>query len=63
MKKARKKIPNQGAQHSLMDRTRATVGLLNSHRGASKEMEMYAFMSLFHPELSHEKKRKICRAE
>lgn len=44
----------------LMQRTRAAVCYLNTKRD-SAELEMYAFLSLFHPEIDEPTKREIAR--
>lgn len=48
----------------LMERTRATVALVNgTGRGSRDDLGMYAFLSLFHPEMSDAKKRELSRKE
>lgn len=50
-------------QPDLMDRTRAAVCFVNAGGGTGGDMdtEMYAFLSLFHPEMNEQKKRELCR--
>ena len=47
----------------LMERTKAAVCYINSTRSGSiqsqAEREMFAFLSLFHPEMSLEQKTKL----
>ena len=51
--KAKKRQPD------LMEHTRATVGFLNA--GSNRGEQMYAFLSLFHPKMTHEAKLKLSR--
>lgn len=44
----------------LMERARALKELSPV---LSKEQELYGFLSLFHPEMTEERKRKLCRRE
>lgn len=44
----------------LMERTRAAVTFLNSQN--DEEMNLWGFLSLFHPEMSNEEKRRFIRA-
>ncbi len=46
---------------SLMEKTRAAVAYVNTK--PQKDLEMYAFLSLFHPEMSEAKKRELCRKD
>jgi hypothetical protein len=50
---------HQGVQPDLMERTRATVCLLQSRRG--EDEKMYAFLSLFHPNMPEVTKRQLAR--
>ncbi len=65
MSKKPKSLKKPTPQPDLMERTRATVALLNGFSSSrkAKEMEMYGFLSLFHPKLSDEKKRALARIE
>jgi len=44
----------------IIDRSRATVCLLNSQWG-TKASEVFAFLALFHPEIPLAKRIKMCR--
>lgn len=59
-KRASKKLK---PEPDIMERTRATVGLLNSAGyNGRKDAQMFAFLSIFHPEMSFEKKRRMSSA-
>lgn len=47
----------------LMERTRAAVAYVECRdsRSRDRNLEMYAFLSLFHPDMSEERKRKLCQ--
>lgn len=51
---------SQEYQDSLMERTRAAVCFLNADIGAHRRgMDVYGFLSLFHPEMTHAQKREL----
>ena len=47
-------------EDNLMERTRAEVCYLNAG-WSDKSQEMFAFLALFHPEISLEKRIAMCR--
>lgn len=47
---------------TMMDRTRAARAYVNQAKhGDSGDLEMYAFMAIFHPEVSDDKVRELVR--
>lgn len=44
-------------KHDIVERTRAAVAYLNT--GASERTELFAFLSIFHPEFSLEKRLRL----
>lgn len=49
---------------TLMDRTKASIAYLNGTNGygyQAEDRKIFAFLSLFHPEMSLEKRFKIIR--
>ncbi len=46
----------------LMPRVEAAVAYINSVPDSKRrdELEVYAFLSLFHPEMTHARKRELC---
>jgi hypothetical protein len=54
----KKKIKNKPLD--LMEITRAAVCFVNDR---SQDEKMWAFLSLFHPEMSDAQKRKLCTKE
>jgi hypothetical protein len=47
-------------EKNIVERARATVCLLNAGWG-DKQKEMFAFLAIFHPEISLEKRLKMCK--
>lgn len=58
----KKKKTKRDKGPDLMERTRATVAYIEcrDRRSNDRNLELYAFLSLFHPNMSEERKRKLC---
>jgi hypothetical protein len=44
---------------TLMERTRAAVCFINARDGKGSRLEMFGFLSLFHPDMTDQRKREI----
>jgi hypothetical protein len=48
---------------TIMDRTKAAVAICNTRHGlGAKKMNVYAFLSIFHPKMTHVQKHKVLQA-
>ncbi len=64
MKKKLKKPPARRAtpEPDLMEQTRSAAAYVNS-RPNDAGLEIYAFLSIFHPEMTHAQKRQLSRKD
>lgn len=58
---ARKKAKPKQREPDLMDRTRAAIAYCNAAR--NEELNMFAFLQLFHPEITPDRARQLSRKE